>query len=300
MVESRIEKNQERTEDIIEEERKKKNKKLLKIMFWIFVPLFIIFSVFYFLLTYVGNKGIIVREYAIEDEKLPVIFNGLKIVQFSDVHYNVYSSLSKLEKIVEMINNTNPDIVVFTGDLVDNDYSITIEDEEKLMNIFKKINSTIGKYAIYGEEDSEIFKEIFNNSDFIILDNEVVKIYKDNSSVDLIAFNSNSINFELENRNPENYAISLVHKPDYSDEIIERFNPNIILSGHSHNGQVILPFIGPLMKKEGSKKYILNSYKIKDTYLYISGGIGNTKYNFRLFNNPSINFYRLRTINMSY
>lgn len=300
MVESRIEKNQERTEDIIEEERKKKNKKLLKIMFWIFVPLFIIFSVFYFLLTYVGNKGIIVREYAVENEKLPVIFNGLKIVQFSDIHYNSYSSLSKLEKMVDMVNNTNPDIVVFTGDLIDSDYSINIEDKEKLMTIFKKINSTIGKYAIYGEEDSDIFKEIFNNSDFIILDNEVIKLYKDNSSIDLVAFNSNSINFELENRNPENYAISLVHKPDYSDEIIERFNPNIILSGHSHNGQVILPFIGPLMKKEGSKKYISSSYKVNDTYIYVSGGIGNTKYNFRLFNNPSINFYRLRTSNISY
>ena len=83
--------------------------------------------------------------------------------------------------------------------------------------------------------------------------------------------------------------------PDNSDYIIESFNPNLILAGHSHNGQVRLPFIGPLMKRIGSKKYIDSYYEINDTKLLISGGIGNTKYNMRLFNHPSINFIRLRT-----
>ena len=69
----------------------------------------------------------------------------------------------------------------------------------------------------------------------------------------------------------------------------------MIIAGHSHNGQIILPLIGPLMKKEGAKKYVSSYYKINNTNLYISGGIGNSKYQFRLLNHPSINFYRLRT-----
>lgn len=293
MTDSRVEKNSEIIEEIEDEERKKRNKKIFKILMWIFLPLFILFTVSYTLLRYVGNIGIVVREYPIYSENIDNNLNGLKIVQFSDIHFSNYTKISTIKEMVKLINKTNPDIVIFTGDLIDNEYIISNEDKETLINEFNSITSTIGKYAIKGEDDGQDFKDIFDSSNFIILENKIEKINIGSSIISLIAVSENYKDLEIEDNS--NYVIGVIHKPDLADKLIDDFNPNMIIAGHSHNGQIILPLIGPLMKKEGAKKYVSSYYKINNTNLYISGGIGNSKYQFRLLNHPSINFYRLRT-----
>lgn len=293
MTDSRVEKNSEIIEEIEDEERKKRNKKIFKILMWIFLPLFILFTVSYTLLRYVGNIGIVVREYPIYSENIDNNLNGLKIVQFSDIHFSNYTKISTIKEMVKLINKTNPDIVIFTGDLIDNEYIISNEDKETLINEFNSITSTIGKYAIKGEDDGQDFKDIFDSSNFIILENKIEKINIGSSIISLIAVSEDYKDLEIEDNS--NYVIGVIHKPDLADKLIDDFNPNMIIAGHSHNGQIILPLIGPLMKKEGAKKYVSSYYKINNTSLYISGGIGNSKYQFRLLNHPSINFYRLRT-----
>lgn len=293
MTDSRVEKNSEIIEEIEDEERKKRNKKIFKILMWIFLPLFILFTVSYTLLRYVGNIGIVVREYPIYSENIDNNLNGLKIVQFSDIHFSNYTKISTIKEMVKLINKTNPDIVIFTGDLIDNEYIISNEDKETLINEFNSITSTIGKYAIKGEDDGQDFKDIFDSSNFIILENKIEKINIGSSIISLIAVSEDYKDLEIEDNS--NYVIGVIHKPDLADKLIDDFNPNMIIAGHSHNGQIILPLIGPLMKKEGAKKYVSSYYKINNTNLYISGGIGNSKYQFRLLNHPSINFYRLRT-----
>ena len=293
MTDSRVEKNSEIIEEIEDEERKKRNKKIFKILMWIFLPLFILFTVSYTLLRYVGNIGIVVREYPIYSENIDNNINGLKIVQFSDIHFSNYTKISTIKEMVKLINKTNPDIVIFTGDLIDNEYIISNEDKETLINEFNSITSTIGKYAIKGEDDGQDFKDIFDSSNFIILENKIEKINIGSSIISLIAVSEDYKDLEIEDNS--NYVIGVIHKPDLADKLIDDFNPNMIIAGHSHNGQIILPLIGPLMKKEGAKKYVSSYYKINNTNLYISGGIGNSKYQFRLLNHPSINFYRLRT-----
>lgn len=291
----RTEINKDISNQIETEERRKRNKKILKILSLIFIPLFIIFSISYILLRYVGNIGIIVREYPIYSEKIDDNFNGIKIVQFSDIHYNHYTSNEKITKLINMINNTNPDIVIFTGDLIDANYEINLTEKEFLIKEFNKINSTLGKYALLGEEDKDEFKEIFSNSNFEILTNTVKTIHNKKSSIQLISVDDNYQTYSNLSINNNLFTIAITHKPDNADKIVEYFSPNIILAGHSHNGQVNLPIIGPLMKKIGSKKYIKSYYKINETELFISGGIGNTKYNMRLFTHPSINFFRLKS-----
>ena len=81
-----------------------------------------------------------------------------------------------------------------------------------------------------------------------------------------------------------------------SKEFLEEVNPenyDLILAGHSHDGQVKLPGIGAVILPNGAKKYHKNYYNLNGTDFYISSGIGTSRYNFRLFNRPSINLYRL-------
>ena len=83
-----------------------------------------------------------------------------------------------------------------------------------------------------------------------------------------------------------------MHEPDYIDDIdYSKFD--LVLAGHSHNGQVRIPFIGATILPDGAKKYYKEYYKLEDTKLYISSGIGTTILPIRLFNKPSYNFYRI-------
>lgn len=295
MNESRIEKNSDITEKIEKEEQQEKIKRITKKVAIIVIPLLVFLFVSYFILRFVGNAGIRVREYSIYNDALPNDFDGLKIVQFSDIHYCDSTSFSTIKKIVSLINKTKPDIVLFTGDLIDKDYIIDNNTLENIMLEFKSINAKIGKYAIRGEEDSTYFDQVFNNSNFNILNNTVEPIYINQSSINLLTVDETYTKDNIKGFSDEIFTISIIHKPDLSDRIISDFNTQIIFAGHSHNGQVILPLIGPLMKKEGAKKYPSSHYTINNTDLYVSGGIGNSKYQFRLLNHPSINFYRLRT-----
>lgn len=296
MNESRSEKNFDIAKEIEKEEKDIKRKKIIKLTLMITIPLILFISFNYFLIRVVGNMGLVVKEYPIYNEKLPKDFEGLKIIQFSDLHYNASSSISTVKKLVKLINKANPDIVIFTGDLIDSDYlDIDTETLETIMSEFNSITAKIGKYAIRGEEDSDYFNNVFNNSNFKVLENTVEKIYLKNSSIDILTVDETYSKDNIKGYNEDSFNIFLIHKPDLTTRVLNDFNANLIFAGHSHNGQIILPLIGPVLKKEGAKKYPSSYYKINNTELFVSGGIGNSGHQWRLFNHPSINFYRLRT-----
>ena len=254
---------------------------------------------------FVGTMGFDTKEYTIYNNNLPNGFDGIKIVHFSDIHYNRAITSAKVNKIIEEINLINADIVVFTGDLIDKDMVITDSDYEYLSNAFSKIKAKYGKYAILGNHD---YKEIdnvikvFDHSGFKYLENSYDIIYnKDNEKIFIggignVSYGLNDIDKTMEyfNSNDDiDYRIMLVHEPDISDNVIDDYNISLILAGHSHNGQVRLPIIGSVYTPPHSRKYYDEHYIIDGTDLYISSGIGVSTINYRLWNRPSINFYRV-------
>lgn len=248
---------------------------------------------------YIGNSGLIVKEYKINAD-IEDSYDGLKIVHFSDIHYGRIITDKRIDNIIDTINLLKPDIVVWTGDLIDSDANL---DNETLNNLSKKlsnINAKLNKYAILGDDDysynENTVKTILKNSNFIILENKFDIIYNENNDRIFIGGidttdieNSNSIFNEMSDIK---YKIVIMHEPDYIDSILNN-NIDLVLAGHSHNGQIRLPIIGGLFKPINAKKYYDNYYRINNTDLYISSGIGVSKMNYRLFNKPSINFYRI-------
>lgn len=258
---------------------------------------------------YIGTSGLITKEYKIETKDIPKSFDGLKIVHFSDLHYLRVTNSSTLQKVVDEINLINPDIVFFTGDLIDKDFKPTDEEKNELINLLKSINSKYGKYAIIGNhdiiQDEETLSNIYSNSNFILMQNSYDIIYKENNDkifiggTDTYSYDKADIDKTMEyfiNNEDINYKIILSHEPDYIDTILKNYNVNLVLSGHSHNGQINIPFIKTLFLPYGSKKYYENYYKVNTTDLYISSGIGQSRINMRLFNKPSINFYRINKV----
>ena len=297
---TREELNKEIQNEINEENKIVKNKNIIKFTIKAIILIIIFFTLFYSYTTYISTMKIGVREYRVTNKKIPETFNGLKIIHFSDMHFGSTMFNDNVEKIEKMINKRKPDIVVFTGDLINRDYKLNSKEQEKMINHLKNIDASLGKYAILGDQDNELVSTIFNQSNFTILRNEYELIYKNNNdAILLIGLTSKDQNiekaysyFKEENHNSNIYTITLVHKPDTTDKIIN--NPtDLILAGHSHNGNIKIPFINyPLYKYEGAKKYNLEYYKINNTKLYISSGLGTTN-GFRLFCRPSINFYRI-------
>lgn len=292
---SRTEKNKKTITQIEKDNIVEKHKKTLLRLFKILMITIIIIISFFLYARYIGTYGLTIREYSNVYDRLPSDYHGLKIVQISDIHYGNSTFKKELNNMKNKINKLKPDLVFFTGDLIDKDYSTNEADIKNIIDILSQIDVTVGKYAIYGEQDKEVFQNIMEKSNFIILDNRSELIYKNSSIPIYINGINDDIDKAFEKNNNGLFTISIMHEPDKIDKILESNNIDIALAGHSHNGQITIPFIGALTKTKGAKKYSEEYYKMDDTELYISSGIGTSGYPFRLFNHPSINFFRLRS-----
>ena len=298
---SRTEKNKETINKIERENIFEKHKKIfIKIFKIISITLIIIMS-FLLYSRYVSTYGLTIREYSNSYENLPKDYHGLKIIHISDIHYGSTTLKKQLNNMKNNINKLKPDIVIFSGDLIDKNYQYKEQDINTIIEILSKIDCTIGKYATEGNQDKEDFENIMQKSGFFILFYTSDLIYKNSTTPIYIngigssIKSNNDITKAFEKNNKGIFTITIMHEPDNIDEILESYNVDIALAGHSHNGQVRLPFIGAIVKNQGAKKYYNEYYKIKNTDLYISGGIGTSTLPFRLFNRPNINFYRLRS-----
>lgn len=254
---------------------------------------------------FIATSGLKVKEYKVVNNKITDSYHGLKIIHLSDIHYNSTINEKELNNIVDKVNEIKPDIVVLTGDLIDERLSY---DKDIISNCLSKIEAKLGKFAVSGNHDIPLddYNYIIKESGFTSLDNKYELIYSKTSEpiiISGIGYGDEDIGIKTEQYDKyiselkaddikPIYSILLVHEPDTVDNLdLNKYD--LVLAGHSHGGQVRIPFIGKLYTPEGAKKYYDEYYKINNTDLYISSGLGTSMYKFRLFNRPSFNFYRI-------
>ena len=284
------------------EKEKKKGGKLLSIFLFLVV---IVVTIFLYA-KYTGIKGLIVKEYRVKSEILTNNFSGLKIIHFSDLLYKSTVDKEDVKNLIKRINELKPDIVVFTGDLINKNAKINNEDIEFLEDELESISAKVGKYAIYGDEDYSIesYKTIMEKSKFKILNNSYDEIfYKNNESMFIIGLPSSlkeeikledAFNFYKEDEKRK-FIIVLVHDGKtirFLDE--STYEVDLVLGGHSLNGSIVIPYYGGIFIDDGAYKYYQEHYSKGITDIYISSGIGTNKYPYRIFNKPSFNLYRLK------
>ena len=145
---TREELNQDKQKKVMSEARYENRKKIVIFSFKLIGIIVLVFLAFYLYTSFISTKIVNMREYRIINKKLPNEFNGLKVVQISDLHYGTTFFINDLKKIVNKVNEVKPDIVVFTGDLVDKSFSLANDEQENIINVLSKIDTTLGKYAI--------------------------------------------------------------------------------------------------------------------------------------------------------
>lgn len=280
-------------------------KKFLKfiLFFSIVISLLLLYA------RYISTAGLEIKEYRIFNSNIPDSFHGTKLIHLSDIHYGRTITKEQLDDLVNKVNALKPDIIVFSGDLIDKDTDLTTDERTNIINSLKKLDPIINKYAITGNHDFQ-FKEynsILLESGFINLDDTYDIVYNKSYEPIMIAGlktylsskksmddRMTAINGYISEHkdNGPKFRILLMHEPDLIDEVqIDNFN--LVLAGHSHNGQVRLPIIGATVLPPKAKNYYKEHYLINNTDLYISSGIGTSTINFRFLNKPSINLYRL-------
>lgn len=295
-METRANKNKKIRKKIKNQKRLLFRKKIQN--FFIFIFILIIGIITY--ARFIGTTGLYVKEYSIKDKELPANFYGFKIVHFTDLHYGSTIFKEELNTLTKKIKELKPDLIIFTGDLIDNKYQLSTNEINNLVTFLNTIHATTGKYIIKGNKDyNKTYDQIISQTDFTLLDNNYDLIYyKDNNPILLTGTGSMlkkeaNIDQALAYLKDNNlFTISLIHEPDLVDELVNE-KINLVLAGHSHLGQVRLPFIGSLYNVPGSETYNNSYYNIDNTKMYVSGGIGTSLLKFRLFNRPSINLYRL-------
>lgn len=238
---------------------------------------------------------------------IPESFDGITIVQFSDTHLGFQYNLNKMTKLMDTINSFKPDLIFFTGDLMDtpNQYA----DKKKIAPILDKLHAPMGKYCIYGNHDhggygSTLYKDIMEEAHFTLLLNDARPIrLKDGNSIYLVGIDDAmlgrpDLSLALK-KVPENvFTLLLSHAPDLADSA-SHYPIQWQLSGHSHGGQVKIPFFGPLVIPPFARKYPEGIYSIPGKYepltLYVNRGLGTTRLPFRFMAKPELTVFTLKS-----
>jgi len=250
--------------------------------------IFLISALCVFNAKVINPKQLTVRQEIITSEKIDSNFNDCIIAYFADLEF---SNSEMLDKLVKTINDYDPDIVIFGGDLLSS--SLTGTQTEYLVTSLKSIDANYGKYYVHGIHDSySTIDEIMSASDFRLLENETTSIYHKTSHINLVGLNPlASDSFTTDN----SYTFVICHTPDTFDLVINN-NFDYFLAGQSHGGQVYLPFISLFNREQGCQNYYVGKYKKNNKVLDITNGIGTTGDNARFLSDPEVVIYKLQSL----
>lgn len=236
---------------------------------------------------------------------IPKSFHGLKIVQFSDTHLGFQYNISQFKKLANKINSLEPDLIFFTGDLMDEPNKFY--EINQLVPLLQNLNAAMGKYCIYGNHDhggygTEIYRNIMETADFTVLLNESRPIkLKDGiiylAGVDDAMLGRPDLASALKQIPQNRFTILLSHAPDLADTAVE-YPVHWQLSGHSHGGQIKIPFYGALITPPFAQKYTEGLYQLKEDNpfsLYVNRGIGTTRLPFRFLAKPEVTVFILKS-----
>lgn len=243
-----------------------------------------------------------VKEVPLKIKGLPMSFHGWKMVQFSDVHFGFHHDEKDLRKVLEIINGLNPDILLFTGDLVHTGSKTTGLTPSLLL----ELNSFRGgKWAVIGNHDINTkgeVRELYNQADFQVLENSHRPIIHNQQSLYIAGledamYGIPDIEKALKGLNENDCILLLAHEPD-SAEWISTYPVNAQFSGHSHGGQVRLPFFGPIIQQRMARIYDNGLYYVGESGmpLYVNRGIGTSQLPIRFFCRPEITVFTLLSI----
>ena len=242
---------------------------------------------------------------------LPDQFDGMTIAQLSDIHLDEYTEPFLLREAVADINQLKPDVVLLTGDYV----SYQVLDRKRTLEAAWTCAGMLGKiacpqkYAILGNHDllvgaNDVTAAIAKHG-IPVLRNACLPIERDGARIWLAGLDDPVVGRPDPDlavpvsirSHPREPVLLMCHAPDFIDTLaahpVSR-SIALMMSGHTHGGQVRLPFVGALHLPPGGRKYVEGWFPVGDMQLYVNRGIGSVGVPFRFDCRPEITRFRLR------
>ncbi|GGA58285.1 metallophosphoesterase [Edaphobacter acidisoli] len=240
-------------------------------------------------------------------DNLPTAFHGFTIAQLSDIHLVEYTEPIFLERVIEHTNALKPDLVLLTGDFVTHGAFSFFDSPSSAHRCAEMLTALTAplRYSILGNHDNmfgaQYVIEALTTHDTPVLINQNLPIDIKGDRIWLAGTadaTTSTPNLDLTlPTDPKAPVILMVHEPDYADTVIQHPRGplvDLMLSGHSHGGQVRLPLLGALVTPPMGEKYIEGHFRLKRMQLYVNRGIGTVGVPFRLNCPPEITLFTLQ------
>ncbi|MGD9211667.1 MAG: metallophosphoesterase [Desulfobacteraceae bacterium] len=196
----------------------------------------------------------------------------IRIVHFSDTHcdHKPYNET----QLVSRVNALHPDLIVFTGDTLNTRSALA-----RFKRMMHSLNAPLGKYAVRGNFDVWYWHSLplYDDTGFVLLDQDRIHLTKNGEYISVAGLScakSQQYQKLLSPLVQSNYNIFLYHYPDLIREVAD-FPVDLYLAGHTHGGQVALPFYGAFVTLSiYGKRYESGANQVGETLLYVNRGIG--------------------------
>jgi uncharacterized protein len=244
----------------------------------------------------------------VDFEEVPIVmqnlspwFHGYRVAQISDIHMGDWTTHEHLQDVVGFINGHKPDLVTITGDFVTHNPEASAAD---LIQALKQLQARDGVAAVLGNHDhwsdAHAVRQVLRESRITDVSNGVYTVERGRAlfhvaGVDDVWAGKAQLDRVLYNLPREGAAMLLAHEPDFANTSAATGRFGLQISGHSHGGQVIVPFFGPLKVPHLATNYPLGRYQVGEMVQYTNRGIGMISPHVRFNCRPEITLFTLLT-----
>jgi predicted MPP superfamily phosphohydrolase len=240
--------------------------------------------------------------------RLPRAFSGFRLAQISDLHFGGWMNADRLDEIFSAVADLSPDVLAITGDLTyGHSRHSREEDQKRYADLVQVLSTHTKEFLTVGANgnhdywvDSTVMKDIYQKGGVVELNNVVYSLKSGGDSLHIAGVDNvwygddrlDLVNGQIPNGE---CAILLAHEPDFADTSAKDGRFDLQLSGHSHGGQIVLPFLGPPVLPRWGKKYPSGLYRVDDMFQYTNRGVGMIPPYIRLNCRPEITLFTLET-----
>jgi predicted MPP superfamily phosphohydrolase len=252
-------------------------------------------------------NGFAVETVQIRLKRLPRVFSGFRIAQISDIHIGGWITPDRLQQVAELVAAEKPDILVVTGDFLKGRSFSETEKQgiSDLIEILSPLAASIPTFAVLGNHDywtnPDAIREMLRQCGITDLTNAVHTVTRQQEKfylcgVDDIRHGDVRLDEVIAQLEENSAAILLVHEPDFADESAATGKFDLQISGHTHGGQIVIPFLGPPVLPPSGRKYPSGLYKVGNMLQYTNRGVGTDTVSVRINCPPEITVFVLENV----
>jgi predicted MPP superfamily phosphohydrolase len=239
--------------------------------------------------------------------RLPRAFSGLRVALISDIHMGGWMNRARFQRVADLVAEQGPDILLITGDfLFGRDFpEIAWQWIDDLRTVLTPLATSIPTFAVLGNHDywtnPGAVRKMLRRCGITDLTNTISTLTRDGQKLNLCGVDDiRAGNVLLEDvvaqLDENSAAILLVHEPDFADISAATEKFDLQVSGHTHGGQIVIPFYGPPILPRTGRKYHTGLYKVQNMFQYTTRGVGMDRFAIRFNCPPEISILVLESM----